>query len=622
MLAVRLFTRRGIMRSFYQQTGRVTGGRSQGSSAKSRQSEAPTITGFRAPKVQAKATPFNEIENLSDRTSTMFKERGFEKAFPVQVAAFEPVFSGQNLIVKEKTGSGKTIAYSLPVLERLRKEGRLGDSNGPRPKVVILVPTRELCLQVNDEINQLQHHSGEFKTVALYGGVQIGAQINDLARGADIAVATPGRLADLIERGAINLSNVETLILDETDEMLNIGFKEKINSILEEVKQNKYENPTQKPQFLLFSATIPTWVKNEAATFMGKDFSYLELVEDADNATPLNTKHYRLEVDSVGQAYNIASTLANKTAVAGGRCIIFTGTKAEASELVNKGHIVANCRALHGDIDQRERSKTFQDFKSGKANVIVATNVAARGLDFPDVDLVIQLHPPEDIESYIHRSGRTGRAGKDGASLILHTAEDKYKIGRIEQIAKVKFQQHPPVAIEDKADMHIKLLMSHLASVSQETIDQSKTLCARIQKEFPEDAIQRLLAVHIDRRFKYDAPVRKQYGGRSYTGSDQSYGGGRDGGETQAANISQNDGEMNFFIGNVTPDLNFYDVTEALNILGITDVNVRLPKSEGVNKGFGFINTKNPSAARLLMNMRNLQVKGNELKIERSRTRE
>lgn len=273
-------------------------------------------------------------------------------------------------------------------------------------------------------------------------------------------MATPGRLADHIDKQSIDLSNVEAIIMDETDEMLNIGFKVQIQEIIENVRASS--GSSKDIQFLLFSATIPDWVSKDAVSFMGNNFKFIDMVSSSSQETPMNTQHMKLLVQNSDEAKGLISTLINKYAKNRGRCIVFTETKYEAKDLAKNNQIIGDVRQLHGDVDQSDRIKTFNDFKSGTANIIVATNVAARGLDFPNVDLVIQIHPPEDIESYIHRSGRTGRAGNSGLCVIIYTADEEYKLGRIEQVAKIKFDKHPPIAIEDKAELQIQMLMDHM----------------------------------------------------------------------------------------------------------------------------------------------------------------
>ena len=288
------------------------------------------------------SVPFEKIEGLSKETAVMFKERGFENAFPVQAASFRPVYEGDNIIVKEKTGSGKTIAYALPIIERLRKQKKLGDYTSKGPKVIVLVPTRELCMQVYGEIDKLQISAGEFSTVPVFGGVNFGSQAQNLRRGSDLVVATPGRLADHIDKQSIDLSNVEAIIMDETDEMLNIGFKVQIQEIIETIKSSS--GGSKDIQFLLFSATIPDWVSKDAVSFMGNNFKFIDMVSSSSQETPMNTQHIKLLVQNTDEAKGLISTLINKYAKNRGRCIVFTETKYEAKDLAKNNQIIGDVR--------------------------------------------------------------------------------------------------------------------------------------------------------------------------------------------------------------------------------------------------------------------------------------
>ncbi|KAK4385083.1 DEAD-box ATP-dependent RNA helicase 7 [Sesamum angolense] len=341
---------------------------------------------------------------ISNPLKEALREKGIESLFPIQAMTFNAVLDGSDLVGRARTGQGKTLAFVLPILESLtngptrtsRKTGY-----GRAPSVLVLLPTRELATQVFSDFEVYGGALG-LKSCCLYGGSPYQPQHVQLKRGIDIVVGTPGRIKDHIERGNIDLSAIIFRVLDEADEMLRMGFVEDVELILSKVRD------ASKVQTLLFSATLPDWVKHIAAKFLKQDKKTADLVG--------NEKM--------------------KPAPIGGRTIIFTETKDSASKL--SGLLPGAC-ALHGDIQQATREVTLSGFRSGKFSTLVATNVAARGLDIDDVQLIIQCEPPRDVEAYIHRSGRTGRAGKTGVAVMLYDPR-KSNFSKIERGSGVKFE--------------------------------------------------------------------------------------------------------------------------------------------------------------------------------------
>jgi len=304
--------------------------------------------------------------------------------------------------------------------------------------VIVLVPTRELCIQVSKEYEKLRHGPRDFIVKAVYGGTDIREQCDDLRRGVDVCVATPGRLLDLSERNAIQYSNLKAFILDETDQMLDIGFQEHIETILGYISQ---QNAGDSLQHLLFSATMPEWVRKTANKFLKADTKTIDLVKNTTIQTAITVDHLALFVPQISQKIDIMSDVHQVYAGEHARTIIFTETKAEANDVMLKANLKQECQVLHGDIPQKQREITFEAFRQGKFKCLVATNVAARGLDIPEVDLIIQLGPPKDVESYIHRSGRTARAGRKGVCITFYTRRQMDLISRIERIAKITFKK-------------------------------------------------------------------------------------------------------------------------------------------------------------------------------------
>jgi ATP-dependent RNA helicase DDX21 len=291
----------------------------------------------------------------------------------------------------------------------------------------VLAPTRELAKQVEREFMET---APMLATVCVYGGVSITMQQRQLERGVDIAVGTPGRIQDLIDRRVLDLHDIRHFVLDEADQMLAVGFEEDVERILEQMPRNR--------QGMLFSATMPTWVKKLARKYL-KDPLTIDLVGETDEKLAEGIKLYAL---STGQSAK-RSILNDLIAVyaKGGKSIVFTQTKRDADDVAFALGRVVGCEALHGDITQSQREKTLNGFREGRFSVLVATDVAARGLDIPNVDLVIHYEIPNDPETFVHRSGRTGRAGKEGTAILMFTDSQLRTMRLIERDIGCKFER-------------------------------------------------------------------------------------------------------------------------------------------------------------------------------------
>lgn len=265
----------------------------------------------------------------------------------------------------------------------------------------------------------LTHYKDEFNVLTVYGGVSIEDQTRELKRGVDIFVGTTGRVLDHLHRGNINFQSIKTIVLDEADQMLKLGFKEDIDEILRNVREQCIEDL----QICLFSATIPDWVRSVANQHMKRDRKMVDLAKDLKNKTATKVQHLAVNCPYA----NRLSALADILTVYGGnsKIIVFTQTKQDANALILSDKIKNDIEVMHGDIAQNQREVTMKRFKDGKFKVLVATDVASRGLDIPNVDLVIQLEPPKEVETYIHRSGRTARAGMNGICITFYTSKTK-----------------------------------------------------------------------------------------------------------------------------------------------------------------------------------------------------
>ncbi len=341
-------------------------------------------------------TPTFAELGLDARLLTALEGRGFTSPTPVQAATFAPGREGRDLLVQSRTGSGKTLAFGLPLLHRLEP--------GAHPQAIILAPTRELAQQVATELRSLQR----LDLALLVGGMAYGPQLTSLSRGAQIVVGTPGRVMDHLDRGSLDLSKVRMVVLDECDEMLNMGFLEDVETVLAKVPKN--------PQTYLFSATLPAPIAKLAQRFL-KDPVKLQLNEAGEAAAHQDIAHTPVIVADNFHVKALVNLLLHDEPSS---ALIFTKTKAQTEEVAEE--LTASglpAGFLHGDLAQATRARILEQFKKGRLRYMVATDVAARGIDISGLPLVVHLAIPTQMESYIHRSGRTGRAGAKGTSLAL-----------------------------------------------------------------------------------------------------------------------------------------------------------------------------------------------------------
>lgn len=344
----------------------------------------------------ATATTFQELGIAPDLVG-LLDEQGITSPFPIQSLVIPDALSGNDVLGKAKTGSGKTLAFGLPLVERLT------DARPKHPTALILVPTRELCAQVAEALEPFVTARG-FEMVSVYGGVSIKDQIDLLAGGAEVVVATPGRLIDLVDRRAAILEEVEMVVIDEADEMANMGFLPQVHKIMRATGDNH--------RTMLFSATLDYQVRNIVHKYMTDPISH---VVESDSVMVETSIHRFIEAHRVDKP-DIVARIAAKYE----RTIVFTRTKRDCDYLAKALRDVGvKASAIHGDIPQVKREKTLARFVDGGLPVLVATNVAARGLHVDGLDVVIHYEPPDDPRVYVHRSGRTARAGEEGLVVTL-----------------------------------------------------------------------------------------------------------------------------------------------------------------------------------------------------------
>ena len=372
---------------------------------------------------------FEEL-GVREEIRKAIEELGFVQPMPVQEAVIPFLLGNLNdVIALAQTGTGKTAAFGIPLLERI-------DNTWRDTQALVLSPTRELCLQITDDIRDFAKYMDGIHVEAVYGGAAIEPQVRALKKGAQIIVATPGRLVDLMHRGKADLSQVTNIVLDEADEMLNMGFSESINEI--------FESLSREHNTLMFSATMSKEVERVAKTYL---HDYKEIVVGSRNEGAENVNHIYYMVNAKDKYLALKRIVDYYPKIF---AIIFCRTKIETQEIADKlikdGY---NAESLHGDLSQQQRDLTMQKFRNHLTQLLVATDVAARGLDVDDLTHVINFGLPDDIENYTHRSGRTGRAGKKGTSISIVHSREKFKIRNIEkEIGKQFVQAEIPSAEE------------------------------------------------------------------------------------------------------------------------------------------------------------------------------
>ena len=369
---------------------------------------------------------FEEL-GVSEEIRRAIEEIGYEQPMPVQEQVIPYLLGNNNDVVAlAQTGTGKTAAYGLPVLQKVSLNSDLQETKyeGIVTQALILAPTRELCLQITDDLKAYSKYIEGLHVLAVYGGANIEPQIRALKKGVQVIVATPGRLVDLMERGVAKLDQVENVVLDEADEMLSMGFSESIDTILEKVPADR--------NTLLFSATMSKEIERISKNYL-HDAKEIVVGSRNEGAELVNHIYYLVQAKD---KYNALKRLADFYPEI--YAIIFCRTRLETQEIADKLiHDGYNADSLHGELSQAQRDLTMSKFRQHHIQLLVATDVAARGLDVPDLTHVINYGLPEDIESYTHRSGRTGRAGKTGTSLCIIHVKEKSKVRAIEkQIGK------------------------------------------------------------------------------------------------------------------------------------------------------------------------------------------
>ncbi len=528
---------------------------------------------------------------LSEPILQAINDLGFKTPSEVQDKAI-PVLLEQDtdLVALAQTGTGKTAAFGFPLIQKIDPDNR-------NTQALILSPTRELCLQITNEIKLYSKYLKGLHTVAVYGGASITEQAREVKRGAQIIVATPGRMQDMINRGLVNIKNINYCVLDEADEMLNMGFYEDICSILSDTPDDK--------STWLFSATMPSEVARIAKKFMHNP---QEITVGAKNAGTATVSHEFYMVNARDR-YEALKRLAdaNPDIFSVVFCRTKRDTQAIAEKLIEDGY---NAAALHGDLSQAQRDSVMKSFRGRQIQMLVATDVAARGIDVDNITHVVNYQLPDEIETYNHRSGRTGRAGKLGTSMVIVTKSEIRKIHAIEKIIKQKFEEKPiPSGIEI---CEIQLL--HLANKIKDTeVDHEidnylpaiNTVLEGLSKE---ELIKKMVSVEFNRFINYYKKTRDI----SVAAADGKRG------EREPREFSNSGSAVRYFI-NIGSRDNFDWMSLKDFLRDTLDVGRDDVFKVDVKEGFAFFNT-NPEHTDLVMEtLNNITLDGRRINVEISK---
>lgn len=411
-----------------------------------------------------KTNKFMEMD-IKKEIKKAIQDMGFEEATPIQREAIPTVITGKDFIGIAQTGTGKTCAFGIPVIEKV-------DTKKDVVQALILCPTRELAVQTGQEIQTLAAHVKGLKLCTVYGGQQIDRQIMALKKKPQIIIGTPGRVMDHIRRKTLKLENIEMFVLDEADEMLNMGFRQDLDYIL--------ENANETRQTVLFSATMSKDILKITKKYLNADAEKIEI--EHKTITSPNIEQYLIELKSANKTEMLCRILdAEDISLS----VIFCNTKRKVDELVDelslRGYAVG---AIHGDMKQGQRDAVMKKFKTGKINVLIATDVAARGIDIDDIEVIFNYDIPQDEEYYVHRIGRTGRAGKKGKSISFITNREKGKIRDIQKYTNAKMERYEVPSIKFVNEKKINNLLNKvIEQISTDDLSEESEILQNFVKD-------------------------------------------------------------------------------------------------------------------------------------------
>ena len=530
---------------------------------------------------------------------------GFTQPTPIQEQAIPVLLSGtKDLVGLAQTGTGKTAAFGLPLLQLI-------DASKKHPQAMVVCPTRELCMQIVNELDQFKKFIPGMQVLAVYGGSSIGMQIRDLKRGVQIVVATPGRLIDLIERKAINLEQIQYVVLDEADEMLNMGFQDDIEFIL--------KNTPKREATWLFSATMPPEIRRVSKKYMQQPHEISvgkvnTANKDVDHQFYTTSAHHRYEA--------LKRLIDFHPGIYG---IIFTRTKVDAQNIAEKltreGYDID---ALHGDLTQVQRDKVMGEFRARTLQLLIATDVAARGIDVKDITHVINYELPDDLEVYTHRSGRTGRAGKTGICMSIVHSREIGKLKQIERLVQVPFHKLEIPSGKDvcrKQFFHFmdKLLEADISDGSYETY--VPMLAERFAEISKEEVLKRVAALEFDRFLKYyenaeDLNVRER---REFKDREATVDQGRRR-DTRGREFGGNGDYLRVFVNLGTKD-GFYKASFLQFILDMSDLRKEVLGRVDMKEMNSWIEIDRKSASKMITSIDGKKYKGRRIRMNEAEGR-
>lgn len=517
-------------------------------------------------------------------------ELGYETPTPIQAEAIPYVLNNNtDLVGLAQTGTGKTAAFGLPILNSIDLDNR-------STQALIIAPTRELGVQIANDLNKFGKYMRGLNIVTVYGGASIMTQIKDISRGAQIIVATPGRMMDLLERGKVKVNEIKFLVLDEADEMLNMGFKEDIDTILKTTPKEK--------QTLLFSATMPSEVRRIANQYMHEPH---EIAVAKQSQSAENIIHQYYEVHERDRYLALKRIIDYNPSIFG---IIFCRTRHETQEIAEKlikdGY---NADALHGDLSQAQRDSVMKRYRSRTLQLLVATDVAARGIDVTDVTHVLNYNLPDDVEVYTHRSGRTARAGKHGVSLILVNTREFSRIRQIEKMIGKQFVKGViPHGFEVCEKQLIHLVNKvHDISVSEEEIAPYLPVANELFAEMSkEDVIKHFLSVEFNRFLEYYRNAVDLNQGAKRTAGDREHG--------KTLNLS-NSGTQRMFINVGTTD--GFDDNQLADYIGdVAKIAPSQIRQLSIRDKFSFFNVDAAHADPILTNFKKEKLNNRPIRVD------
>ena len=536
-------------------------------------------------------TKFEDLP-ISDNIKRAVIEMGFEEPSPIQSQSIPVIVSGKDVIGQAQTGTGKTAAFSIPVLEMINPEEK-------NLQAVILCPTRELAIQVSTEIRKIGKYMHGIKSLPVYGGQPIERQIKALKGGVQIVIGTPGRVIDHINRKTLKMDNVKMVILDEADEMLDMGFREDIEMILSKTPEER--------QTTFFSATMPKGILELTKKYQ-KDPEHIKVVRK--ELTVPNIKQYYIET----RAANKLEVLSRLIDVYNPKLsVVFTNTKKGADELVSdlqaRGYFAD---ALHGDLKQTQRDIVMDKFRNGTIDILVATDVAARGIDVDDVEAVFNYDLPQDEEYYVHRIGRTGRAGRSGISFSFVFGKEMRKMRDIERYTKTKLVKHDIPSVADVEEKKVNTFFNQVKEVVEEghltkQIQWLENFCAESDAEYGVvDIAAALLKIALgddEKQEIIEEPSRSRKEGRS-----------------KSKDVKSSEGMIRLFI-----NVGRNQRVQAKDILGAIAGEVGIPgKLVGtidIYDKYTFVEVPKQNAKKVLEKMKDIKIKGNKINIERANRR-